>query len=303
MNIETKELLPPVQSDSRKSSHMNILVTLDANYIPYLNVMLTSMLYSNPDTAFTVYFLHTSVKEEELASTRAILHSPNRLIPVHAKNLELEDAPTTARYPQEIYYRIFAARYLPEDVDRILYLDPDIIVNGSLKELYEMPMQDSFFAAASHIKKLMHKVNELRLDMDEDSPYINSGVMLMNLRRLRLEQNIQEVFLYIEKYKNKLILPDQDIISALYGSKIISLDPYRYNMTERLFALNPRNDAWFDLDWVRKNATIIHYCGRNKPWKNGYIGQLDLFFKETLDRMQALDNPIYDDPCAASPLN
>lgn len=303
MNTETKELLPPVQSDSRKSSHINILVTLDANYIPYLNVMLTSMLYSNPDTAFTVYFLHTSVKEEELASTRAILHSPNRLIPVHAKNLELEDAPTTARYPQEIYYRIFAARYLPEDVDRILYLDPDIIVNGSLKELYEMPMQDSFFAAASHIKKLMHKVNELRLDMDEDRPYINSGVMLMNLRRLRLEQNIQEVFLYIEKYKNKLILPDQDIISALYGSKIISLDPYRYNMTERLFALNPRNDAWFDLEWVRKNATIIHYCGRNKPWKNGYIGQLDLFFKETLDRMQALDNPIYDDPCAASPLN
>lgn len=294
MNTEIKELLPSVQSDSRKSSHINILVTLDANYIPYLNIMLTSMLYSNPGTAFHVYFLHTSVKEEELASTRAILRSPNRLIPVRAKNLELADAPTTARYPQEIYYRIFAARYLPEDVDRILYLDPDIIVNGSLKELYEMPMQDSFFAAASHIRKLMHKVNEFRLDMDEDSPYINSGVMLMNLHQLRLEQNIQEVFLYIEKYKNKLILPDQDIISALYGSKIIALDPYRYNMTERLFALNPRNDAWFDLDWVRKNATIIHYCGRNKPWKNGYIGQLDLFFRETLGRMQTTDNSVYE---------
>lgn len=300
MNTETTTQSLSVQSDSQKNPHMNILVTLDANYIPYLNIMLTSMLYSNPEVVFTVYFLHTSVKEEEFASTRAVLPAPHRLIPVHAKDLELEDAPTTARYPQEIYYRIFAARYLPEDVDRILYLDPDIIVNGSLTELYETPMQDAFFAAASHIRKLMHKVNELRLDMDEDSPYINSGVMLMNLHKLRLEQNMQEVFCYIEKYKNKLILPDQDIISALYGSKIISLDPYRYNMTERLFALNPRNDGWLDLDWVRKNAAIIHYCGRNKPWKNGYVGQLDVFFRETLQRMQSSGGMDYDASCAAS---
>lgn len=295
MNTETIK-----QSASENRSHMNILVTLDANYIPYLNIMLTSMLYSNPEVIFTVYFLHTSVKEEEFASTRAILSAPHQLIPVSAKDLKLEDAPTTARYPQEIYYRIFAARYLPEDVDRILYLDPDIIVNGSLTELYETPMQDSFFAAASHIKKLMHKVNELRLDMDEDSPYINSGVMLMNLQKLRLEQDMQEVFRYIEKHKNKLILPDQDIISALYGSKIISLDPYRYNMTERLFALNPRNEGWLDLDWVREHAAIIHYCGRNKPWKSGYVGQLDVFFQETLKRMQSSDGMAEDGSFASS---
>ena len=44
-------------------------------------------------------------------------------------------------------------------------------------------MGTAFFAAATHIRGFLHRFNELRLDMDEDSPYINSGVMLMNLLR------------------------------------------------------------------------------------------------------------------------
>lgn len=55
-------------------------------------------------------------------------------------------------------------------------------------------MNTAYFAAASHIRMLLHRFNELRLDMGEDSPYINSGVMLMYLQTLRAEQDTQEVF-------------------------------------------------------------------------------------------------------------
>ena len=72
--------------------------------------------------------------------------------------------------------------------------------------------------------------------MDDDSPYINSGVMLMNLGLLRREQSTDEVYSYIEEHKGKLLLPDQDIISGLYGEKIMPLDPVKYNMTEKLYA-------------------------------------------------------------------
>ena len=77
--------------------------------------------------------------------------------------------------------------------------------------------------------------------MDEDSPYINSGVMLMNLPALRAEQDMQAVFDYMDTHKGRLMLPDQDIISALYGQRILPLDPIRYNMTEKLFALHRHN--------------------------------------------------------------
>ena len=206
---------------------------------------------------------------------------------INADEVGLEDAPTTARYPKEIYYRIFAAKYLPATLDRVLYLDPDLIVNGSLKELYTLPMDEYYFAAASHTGPIMRKMNEFRLDMDDDSPYINSGVMLMNLKLLREEQDYSEVFRFIEKRKNFLILPDQDIISSLYGSKIYALDTYRYNMTERLFKLHAPFEKNLDLEWIRKHSVIIHYCGRNKPWKENYSGQLDVFYNETVSRMNA----------------
>ncbi len=121
--------------------------------------------------------------------------------------------------------------------------------------------------------------------MEENSPYINSGVMLMNLAALRREQNFDDVFRFIKKRKNLLVLPDQDIISGLYGSKIYALDAFRYNMTERLYQLHAPFEEGLDLDWVRKNSVIIHYCGRNKPWKENYVGQLDVFYREAVKRL------------------
>ena len=121
--------------------------------------------------------------------------------------------------------------------------------------------------------------------MDIESPYINSGVMMMNLNRLRNEQNYQEVFDFIEKRKKMLILPDQDIISSLYGNKILALDTYKYNMTENLYMARSHFDKDLSIEWIRNNSVIIHYCGRNKPWKNNYIGQLDIFYREAYDRM------------------
>lgn len=265
---------------------MNILVTLDENYIAYLNVMLSSLLRSNPDEQFSVYLLHSAVREQALVKTRRILGDRGELTAIQVSDAGLENAPTTSRYPFEIYYRIFAARYLPQHLDRVLYLDPDLIVNGSLKRLYTMHMRDYYFAAASHIGPVLQKLNEVRLDMKEESPYINSGVMLMNLEILRKEQRFQDVFEFIERKKSVLILPDQDIISSLYGDRIYTLNAFRYNMTEALYQRHAPFEQDFNLDWVRKHSLIIHYCGRNKPWKEPYLGKLDVFYQEAKANME-----------------
>lgn len=263
--------------DSKK---MNILVTLDENYIPYLNVMLSSLLYSNPDEYFDIYLLHSGVRKQMLGETEQILGKRGKLTSIQVNDIRLENAPTSSRYPREIYYRIFAAKYLPQNLDRIIYLDPDLIVNKSLRELYAMDMSDYYFAAASHTGPVLRKFNEMRLDMEEESPYINSGVMLMNLDLLRKEQCYEDVFDFIEKKKMLLLLPDQDIISSLYGSRIYALDPFRYNMTEALYQRHAPFERDLNLNWVREHSVIIHYCGRNKPWKETYIGKLDVFYTE-----------------------
>lgn len=124
---------------------MNLLMTLDRNYVPQLNVMLFSALHSDSAAHFDVYLLHDEgLSEEDVAGTRVLLGQRGELHLIRVDEDGLADAPTSDRYPKAIYYRIFAAKYLPDTLDRVLYLDPDIVVRQSLRELYEMPMGTAF---------------------------------------------------------------------------------------------------------------------------------------------------------------
>lgn len=262
---------------------MNILVTLNAGYLKQLIIMLVSLLRSNPARAIAVYVVHSALTPEHFARIEAVDPARCRVVSVPVSGDFLRDAPTTHRYMTEMYYRIFAAELLPSDLDRILYLDPDLVVINPLDELYSLDFQGNLFAAASHVRQSgVRKFNEVRLSMAEGVSYINSGVMLMNLPLLREEQDRAAVFDYIKSHRRRLMLPDQDVLNAVYGARILPIDTMRYNLSERVFGLyNLRPENWnnpLDILWVEQNARIIHYCGKNKPWKESYIGEFDRFY-------------------------
>lgn len=262
---------------------MNILVTIDDHYLDPLLIMLFTLFRvyrPDPEQAparkISVYLLHSHLSAEALAILRRqIEREGHYFYPIQLDDTKLADAPISQRYPKEIYYRLLAPDFLPADLDRVLYLDPDMIILHQLDDLYDLDLTDWLYAAATHIEsRVISKVNQLRLDLDEDDSLINSGVMLMNLRKLRQEQDREAIFAYIKQNKAALLLPDQDIISALHAGQIKLIDPYIYNMTERLFAWRPHSEAWLNLQWVQQNSCIIHFCGRNKPWNKGYLGTL-----------------------------
>ena len=139
---------------------MNILVTLNKSYIKPLCVMLHSLLRSNPDTDFDVYVMNKTFDDEDYKYIDYVLN--NEKITLHDIKVDdsaLNGAPVTDRYPLEMYYRIFAARFLPEELDKILYLDPDLVVIKNIESLYNTDLGDSFFAAASHVGKSLQKIN------------------------------------------------------------------------------------------------------------------------------------------------
>lgn len=262
---------------------MNILVSLDANYIWPLIIMLYSLLRSNPSAAFKVFILHTHIDQEDIDFVRGWIEDVRcELIEIKVPECFCNAIASSHRYPREMYYRIFAAQLLPENISRILYLDPDIVVINSIGELYRIDFQDKLIAASSHIHKRLQKINRMRLGMSEDASYINSGVMMMNLELLRKRQDISEVLRYISENRRRLFLPDQDVINAVYGDSILSLDPLYYNLSERYLTLknvNPKSER-ITLSWIRENTSIIHYCGKNKPWNEHYKGKLDIFYRE-----------------------
>lgn len=257
---------------------MNILVTLNSNYLDVLVVMLKSLAHSNKHKKFDVYVMNESLSIKDIEYLKENTMKNINIIDLKVNDKELEKAPVTKRYPKEMYYRIFAAYYLPKKVKKILYLDPDLVVINKIDKLYNTNLDNYYFAAASHIWGILQTFNQIRLRMKTNNVYINSGVMLMNIKLLRETQNRDEVYRFIKKYKNKLMLPDQDVISGLYANKILPLDPYAYNMTEKLL-----NQKYFmphiSERWIKENSVIIHYCGKNKPWNKLYKGSLNKFYE------------------------
>ncbi len=273
---------------------MNILVTINAQYCKQLNILLNSIQKSNIDEKFNIYILNRNLNKKQIEEIKKRLN----LEKFHINDIKINEAEISnlpvyeQRYPLEIYFRIFAAKYLPNDIDRVLYLDADTLVINKLDELYHMDFEGNYFIAATHIRRILHKFNEIRLGIEKDEPYINTGVLLMNLKELRKIKIEKEVKDFIQKNKKRLILPDQDLISIMYGNKIKLVDDLKYNLGDRnLNHYNLENPkVKIGMKWICKNTVIIHYFGRNKPWNNGYIGKLGCFYDKLLKELELNHN-------------
>jgi len=269
----------------------NILVTLDRCYLKPLSVMLKSLMVNNPVVFVDVYVLHQSLTVEDINSVKTTVNE-NRMTlhSVLINDERLSSFPTSKRFPKEMYFRLFSANYLPINLERILYLDPDIIIKNSLKGLYCLNFDNNYFMACSHVFRGGQTLNGLRLRIDKETPYFNSGVILMNLVLMRQYILQDQIIDYITLNKKRLLLPDQDVFSALYGKNTKLLDSLIYNLSDRYkllyeIRLGRKNDK-ISMDWVEKNTVIIHYCGRNKPWKSNYRGILNQYYHQYLELLK-----------------
>ena len=269
---------------------MNILTSVNKKYIRQLNVLLNSISYSNKEEKFNVYVLNKNLDKDDFENIIVNLESKRfNIVDIKIPDSEIDTFPVIEkRYPIEIYFRLFASDYLPSDVDRVLYLDCDTVVINSLSELYNMNFEDNYYIAATHISRVLHKFNEIRLNIQEDEPYVNTGVLLINLKQLRKINVKEKIVKFIEANQKKLLLPDQDIIISLFGNKIKLIDELKYNLSEiAWYKYNVNNSKEkITLKWIVKNTVIIHYCGRNKPWNREYIGSLDCFYNKILKQIK-----------------
>lgn len=260
---------------------LSLLVSLNENYLPQLRVMLLSLRVNNPQLLCDVYFLHRGIPEEALSSLSEYLKTLRiELFPIEVDQQLFENAPITNRYPQEMYYRLLAAQLLPSSLDKVLYLDPDILIINSLEPLWQINLGDQLFAAAAHSGKaeLIDGVNNLRLGTN--GAYYNSGVLLINLAQCRKEICPEEIFRYALEHTAELLLPDQDILNALYGQRIFPLDDLIWNYDARNYhdyKLATHGEA--DINWIMEHTAILHFCGREKPWKPYYYRRFGVLYR------------------------
>lgn len=257
------------------------LTTLDQNYLPQLQVLLTSIAINNPEDTFGLYLLHSAISEENLAGIRRQCDAYGySFSPIRVEDDLFRGAPVTRQYPREMYYRLLAPHLLPRCVQRVLYLDPDTLVINPLRPLWETDLKGNLFAAAAHTGKteLANSVNQLRLGTDR--AYYNSGVLLMDLEAGRQEIQPQVLFDYVAQHRKELILPDQDVLNALYSQQILPLEDALWNYDARNYSSYLlRSGGVYDMRWVMEHTAIVHFCGKGKPWKPKYIHRFGILYQ------------------------
>lgn len=269
---------------------IDLLFTLNSGYLPQLQVLLTSLHINNPGEKFKIYLIHKVLSEENIKSiSQQCRKYGYSFFAVHVDDSLFSNAPVSRQYPQEMYYRMLASHLLPEYVKKIIYLDPDILIINPLRPLWETDLKGDLFAAAAHSGKteLVHSVNRVRLKTQHD--YYNSGVLLMDLETGRREIVPEQLFAYAKEHASELLLPDQDMLNTLFGGQILPLDDVIWNYDARDYkGYYLCSNGKYDLDWVIRHTAILHFCGKAKPWKKGYLYRFGLLYKhyEQLTRNQ-----------------
>lgn len=260
---------------------MNILVTINSNYINPLKVMLKSLFFNNPGVFFSIYLIHSGITDEETGDLVSFVQKEgHQLIPLRISTEQFRDAPEVFHYPKEMYYRLLAFQILPPELDRILYLDPDILVLNPVRELYELSLDEYLYAAAYHEIISVPELNKIRLSSYDMDAYYNSGVLLMNLELQRSQVKAQEIFTFVEQHRKQLILPDQDILNALFAKRIKALDEKIYNYDARYYPFyRLGSNGLFDIGYILRHTVFLHFCGKKKPWKKDYNGKFESLYK------------------------
>jgi lipopolysaccharide biosynthesis glycosyltransferase len=250
---------------------MNIITALNRKYIPYTVTMLVS-LGINENEHVDAYLLNSELTNKDMEEIRNALSEYD----VEAHSLSVDRKKFSDRLPYnsqwsiETYYRLMMLELLPQTIDRILYLDGDMVINKSLSDLYHAEFEGAEIIACDDKSGLNTpdsygpKHNEMfREAYAQGYRYFNAGVMLLNIEEMRKKYSFQTYLDAIDAWDYKMEAPDQDILNWVHWKKVAYVDCMVYDLFARV-----AHNAQITYEEVKEGTAIIHFAGA-KPWDNG----------------------------------
>ena len=245
----------------------------------HTGVMLCSLFVTNRDKLFNVYFLTIGISEESEKKLTEMCQSYGANF--HVNNCTIDsigDLPI-GQWNAIMYLKLFIPEVLPVNIERCLFLDVDMVINADIDLLYSIDLEDKVLAAAEDVPDCIGYKS--RLGLSFDNCYINSGVMVCELRRWRKMEQKYPIFDFTRSVVD-IIQNEQDVI-AMYFKNNIKLLPIKWNMTTFYFRRSP---MIFDkyrpqLREAKLNPAIIHFACPIKPWFrdcNHPLGYLYLYY-------------------------
>lgn len=256
-----------------------VFFTVDNGYAPFLAVALNSAIKNaSPERRYRAIVLHQDLTDENIARLSALERENFRieLTPMKANFEALDDRMSNRLrcdyFTLTIYFRLFIPAMYPQ-YDKGIYIDSDVILTEDIAKLFDTDIGDNFIGACNDLSiadippLVAYTENAVGVKRDE---YINSGVLLMNLKRMR-ERDLEGHFLgLLNTYHFDSIAPDQDYLNAMCNGNI-------YYLHEAWDAMpNPSRPPL-------AKTNLIHYNLFSKPWCYDGIQYEELFWKYAED--------------------
>jgi lipopolysaccharide biosynthesis glycosyltransferase len=244
---------------------INVTLSCDDKYAPYAGVVIASILSNaEPTDELAIYVLDGGISEghkNEIISLKSIKDCEINFVKIDSSLFEdYKQIKTHSYISLPAYYRLKIPSLLPT-VNKIIYFDCDVVVNSSLKALFDTEFDGNYVAGVLDIDKRKIKKN---------TSYVNAGMLVLNLEAIRAD-NIEEEFLsYTKSHIDTIKLGDQEIINEVLRGKIKLLDE-EWNVQSSNFT----NRSSYTL-----NPKIIHFVAKRKPWHwASFSFHRDYYFK------------------------
>lgn len=239
-----------------------IFFTIDDGYAPYISVAIKSIIQNaSKENNYRIIVLYKNLNDENKDKI-AKLGKENFQIDFIYMEDELKSITDREEnrlrcdyFTLTIYFRLFIPEMFPE-YDKGIYIDSDVVVPGDISKLYNINLEEKIVGACQD--KSVVDVPELASYMEQavgvdKYQYVNSGVLLMNLKKMRETQFSKRFLDLLNKYHFDSIAPDQDYLNAMCNGKILYLD-----------------ESWDAMPTEGKveleNPNLIHYNLFQKPW-------------------------------------
>ncbi len=250
---------------------MNVATALNRKYLRYAAVMLWSLCENNPGPV-RVFLLHSELTEDDIRELKDVLRQfEAEICDIKIDRTLFGDRlPYNEQWSIETYYRLQLPDLLPPETKRLFYIDVDIIVNKSLRELYAADFQGNDLLATEDScgTKTWELYTEKQKEVFQDRyqagfRYFNAGFILMNMAQIRKSCRFETYQKTMEAWNYQMSAPDQDILNDVHWEKTGYLDYNQYDLFARI-----AHNCGISYEHVRDAVSIVHYAG-DKPWDAG----------------------------------
>lgn len=244
---------------------IKLIFGVDGSYSQHLAVTLVSLLENNPANRFDILVVTLNTAAADLRRIESLVaRFANATLNFQAFDIaRYSHFRTDGHISHASYLRIFIPEILPEQVEKVLYLDCDLVVRHNLAPLWNSDLGDGVLGAVRNPFFVRHE----DLGMPRAADYFNAGVLLMNLKRWREEDGTARLIRFIEAHHDHLWAHDQDALNAVFCGQIRELAP-RWNFQTSVLWCEPDrlSLSYADFRALLDDPAIVHYTTPSKPW-------------------------------------